>query len=126
MFIDSDGLVTWTKYVFVSEIAAVSNAVKRAHSDSRSWFNEFAGIIYKKDNCFAYDYNFIEGDRGPLSISPGIIQDGGVAVAGWHTHPRWNRIDGVFFSPEDRKWARTTGLPLWLGTPGGRLRRTWG
>jgi hypothetical protein len=122
MYIDPDGLILLSSFSFESEIQAVRHAVDKAHSDRRSWFNEFGGIVYQKCTKFAYDYKFIEGRTGHISPSKSVIDSGAIAVSGWHTHPRWMRYDGIYFSPQDKSWVQANKMSLWLGTPGGNLK----
>lgn len=86
---------------------------------------EFKGNIYQDAQglcCFVQTPKVGTKDSStapPVSTLPA----GAERVATYHTHAAFDRnYDNEHFSPQDRKAARTLGVPDFVGTPAGVIR----
>ena len=84
---------------------------------------EFAGMVYQNSDG---SYSYTNPEPGTeTSSQPGgqsACPSGTTATAAYHTHGAATEgMNNEGFSPQDRAYARSNGINLYLGTPGGNF-----
>jgi RHS repeat-associated protein len=98
--------------MFNSELKAIYTRYRQATPQTARDFAERCGMVCRTENCEFYTTYQI-GFRGWCIPVSAPCRRGDEPVAGWHTH----NMSGPDFSPDDRDWVRSSGLPLWMHLP---------
>jgi len=110
---------------FVSAEAAAIDALSYVSSLSDCSKYEYAGWIYKEWSLFgAATYSYDEPKK--LGAHGGVMPPRPIfhsEQAMFHNHPPYPDYDYDNFSYEDRFSSQFAGLPSYLGTPGGSVKR---
>ncbi len=119
-FIDLDGKAPGDSYPSMDE--AARSAVNDINQTSIREGVEYAGWIYKK---LSGSYSYTAPRRGTKDRShPGASLWYMFRVGDYHTHGDHDaEYDNENFSPEDVGVAIESGLPAYLGTPSGRIKK---
>jgi RHS repeat-associated protein len=119
-WIDMIGLAPGDPYP--SADAAGIAAIREFNPISIKENAEYAGSVYKNDNG---TYSYTKPNKGtpnrskaspcPLSKTP---------AGGYHTHGNYDpNYDGENFSPNDKFISDRDGIPEYLGTPSGKVKK---
>ena len=126
--VDILGLKPGDKYK--SPDAAAKAAIRYIWEQSQHEGVEYGGWIYGNEDG---TYSFTKPVRGtPYEVDPGdqakVLPPGTFPAGGYHTHVPIPGVEPELlenFSNRDRNWARGMCMPLYLGTPGGVIKKLW-
>jgi RHS repeat-associated protein len=110
---------------------SAKNIIKKHNPSSQAIRREYCGLVCQYDN-----------DKGKYVNTTTIGTESGCTpdnapcpqcttrVAAWHTHPfvdndgdGLNDYDSEHFSPADRNYSNRIRVPLYLGTPSGKIKK---
>lgn len=113
---------------FASADDAAKGAIRRFNPQSIKEGREYGGTIYRlpRSDRFAYvDTPNIQrtGFSGGHVSTEQPIPAGATEAGRWHTHGRTVSFTDEDFSEDDLRLANKRGLPSWLGTPKGAIKK---